>query len=173
MNLQEQLQNDLKTAMRAGDKLRVDVIRMSINAIKNAQMAMVKDAFDAASEAAEAADSDTVTIDRGQALSDQAMQDVLNKEVRKRRESADLFRKGKREDLAEREDAEALILEEYLPRLMSAEELRPLIAKVIAELGVTSSSGMGKIMPVVMGQFKGRADGRVINQVVREILSQS
>jgi uncharacterized protein YqeY len=172
MNLQEQLQNDLKTAMRAGDKLRVDVIRMSINAIKNAQMAMVKDAFDAASEASEDA-SDTVTIDRGQALSDQAMQDVLTKEVRKRRESADLFRKGKREDLAEREDAEALILEEYLPRLMSAEELRPLIAKVIAELGVTSSSGMGKIMPVVMGQFKGRADGRVINQVVREILSQS
>jgi uncharacterized protein YqeY len=172
MNLQEQLQNDLKTAMRAGDKLRVDVIRMSINAIKNAQMAMVKDAFDAASEASEDA-SDTVTIDRGQALSDQAMQDVLNKEVRKRRESADLFRKGKREDLAEREDAEALILEEYLPRLMSADELRPLIAKVIAELGVNSSSGMGKIMPVVMGQFKGRADGRVINQVVREILSQS
>lgn len=168
MNLLERLQDDVKTAMRAGDKLRVEVLRMSVNAIKNAQMAMVKDAFDAAVEA-----GTEETVDRGQALSDQAMQDVLAKEVRKRRESSDLFRKGKREDLAEREDAEALILEEYLPRLMTAEELRPLVAEVIAKLGLSGAPAMGKIMPVVMAEFKGRADGRVINQVVREILSKS
>ncbi|MDZ4720898.1 MAG: GatB/YqeY domain-containing protein [Roseiflexaceae bacterium] len=167
MNLLERLQNDLKTAMRARDTLRVEVIRMGINAIKNAQMAMVKDAFDAAGE--EAAD----TIDRNQALGDQAMQDALTKEVRKRHEAAELFRKGHREELAEREEAEALILEEYLPRLMTADELRPLIADVIAGLGLSGTAAMGKIMPAVMGQFKGRADGRVINQVVREILSQS
>jgi uncharacterized protein YqeY len=156
----------MKSAMRARDQHKVDVLRMGITAIKNAQMAMVKAAFDAAGE--EAAD----TVDRGQALPEQAMQDALTKEVRKRREAAELFRKGGRNELAENEEAEAAILEAYLPKLLTADELRPQVQAVLADLGVSGMAAMSKVMPVMMQKFKGQADGRVINQVVRELLSQ-
>lgn len=166
MNIQEQLQQDLKVAMRAGEKLRVQVIRMALAALKNAQMATVKAAFDLVGE--DGAD----TIDKTQAISDSAMQDVIAKEIKRRREAADLYRKGKRVDLAEIEDAEAVVLEAYLPPMMSADEIRPLIAATIARLGVGGPAATSKVMPVVMQELKGRAEGRVINQVVRELLSQ-
>ncbi len=166
MNLQEQLNEDLKAAMRSGDKLRVNVIRMTNAALKNAQMATVKAAFDAVGEAG--ADS----IDRTQALSEQAVQDIVMKEVKRRREAAELFRKGGRMDLVESEEAEAHILEGYLPRMLTIDELRPLIAAIIADLGVSGAAAMREVMPVAVQQLKGRADGRVINQVVRELLSQ-
>jgi uncharacterized protein len=166
MNIQSQLNEDLKAAMRSGDKLRVEVIRMTNAALKNAQMAAVKQAFDAVGE--EGADS----VDNKQALSDQAIQDVVMKEVKRRREAADLFRKGGRMDLVEREEAEAVILEAYLPRMLSAEELRPLISAMLVELGVSGPAAMNKVMPVAMQRLKGQADGRIINQVVRELLSQ-
>jgi hypothetical protein len=166
MSTLERLQEDMKSAMRARDQHKVDVLRMGITAIKNAQMAMVKAAFDAAGE--DGADS----VDRGQALPEQAMQDALTKEVRKRREAADLFRKGGRNELAENEEAEAVILEAYLPKLLTADELRPQVQAVLAEMGVSGMAAMSKVMPVMMQKFKGQADGRVINQVVRELLSQ-
>jgi uncharacterized protein YqeY len=166
MTLLDQLQNDLKTAMRARDMLRVGAIRMGINAIKNAQMAMVKEAFDTVGE------SGADTIDRNQPLSDQAMQDTLTKEVRKRHEAAELYRKGNRNELAEQEMAEAVILEEYLPRMLTADELRPIVADIIAQLGVSGPAAISKVMPTLMQQLRGRADGRVINQVARELLSQ-
>ena len=166
MNLQTQLNEDLKAAMRSGDKLRVEVIRMTNAALKNAQMAAVKQAFDAVGEAG------AESVDRTVALSDQAVQGVVLKEVKRRREAADLFRKGGRMDLVEREEAEAIILEGYLPPMLSAEELRPLVAAIITELGVSGPAAMNKVMPAAMQQLKSRADGRVINQVVRELLSQ-
>ncbi|GAB4112781.1 MAG: GatB/YqeY domain-containing protein [Roseiflexaceae bacterium] len=166
MSTLERLQEDMKSAMRARDQHKVDVLRMGITAIKNAQMAMVKAAFDAAGE--KAAD----TVDRGQAIPEQAMQDALTKEVRKRREAAELFRKGGRNELAENEEAEAAILEAYLPKLLTADELRPQVQAVLADMGVSGMAAMSKVMPVMMQKFKGQADGRVINQVVRELLSQ-
>jgi uncharacterized protein YqeY len=166
MNLQEQLNEDLKAAMRSGDRLRVDVIRMTNAALKNAQMAAVKEAFDAVGE--EGAES----VDRKQALSEQAIQDVVMKEFKRRREAAELFRKGGRMDLVEREEAEAHILEGYLPRMLTVDELRPVIAAIIADLGVSGAAAMKEVMPVAVLQLKGRADGRIINQVVRELLSQ-
>ncbi|HJZ49270.1 MAG TPA: GatB/YqeY domain-containing protein, partial [Roseiflexaceae bacterium] len=80
--------------------------------------------------------------------------------------------KGGREDLAQQEQAEAAILETYLPRQLTADELRPLVEKAIAELGAVGVAGMGKVMPALMQQFKGSADGRVISQLAREILSR-
>ncbi len=174
MNIQEQLQQDLKTAMRSGDKLRVEVIRMSLAALKNAQMAQVKAAYDAAApaDAAVEAQEPVVEIDRNAALSETAMQETIAKEVKRRRDAAELYRKGGREDLASQEDAEAAILETYLPRQLTAEELRPQLAAAIADLGVGGIADMGKVMPALMQQFKGRADGRLISQLTREILSQ-
>lgn len=169
MNIQEQLQQDVKTAMRAGDKLRVEVIRMALASLKNAQIALVKDSYDAAEQAGDAAQS---TIDRNIALSDDVMQQTLAKEVKRRREAVELYRKGGREDLARQEEAEAAILEAYLPRQLTPEELRPQIAAAILALGGGSIADLGKVMPALIQQFKGRADGRVISQIAREILSQ-
>jgi uncharacterized protein YqeY len=106
------------------------------------------------------------------ALSEAAMQETLAKEVKRRRDAAELYRKGGREDLANQEEAEAAILESYLPRQLTLEELRPLLVTAIGELGASSIADMGKVMPALMQQFKGRADGRVISQLAREILSQ-
>jgi uncharacterized protein YqeY len=170
MNIQEQLQQDLKVAMRAGEKQRVEVIRMALAALKNAQIAMVKDAFDAAG--GESAADAGAAIDRNMALSETAMQETLAKEVKRRRDAADLYRKGAREDLAAAEDAEVAILEAYLPRQLTPEELRPQVAAAIAGLGASSVADMGKVMPQLMQRFKGQADGRVISQLAREILGQ-
>ena len=168
MNIQEQLQQDLKTAMRGGEKARVEVIRMALAALKNAQIAMVKDAFDAAGGAEGGA-----TVDRTAALNDTAMQETLAKEVKRRRDAAEMYHKGGREDLAAAEEAEAAILETYLPRQLTPDELRPQLEAAIQELGGGGMAAMGKIMPALMQRFKGQADGRVISQLAREILSQS
>lgn len=183
MNIQEQLQQDLKTAMRAGEKLRVDVIRMALAALKNAQMAQVKAAYDAAMP--DEADNDddapdeaapsapTVAIDRNVALSEAVMQETIAKEVKRRHDAAELYHKGGRADLAAQEEQEAAILEAYLPRQLTAEELRPLLAEAVRATGASGMADMGKVMPALMQQFKGRADGRLISQLAREILGQS
>lgn len=165
MNIQEQLQQDLKAAMRAGEKLRVDVIRMTLSALKNAEMALVKSAYDAAPDA-----SDTDQPPIAVALNETAMQETVAKEAKRRREAAEIYRKAGREDLAGQEDAEAAILDAYLPRQLTADELRPQLAAAIAELGASSAADMGKVMPALIQQFKGRADGRLISQLAREIL---
>lgn len=171
MTIQDQLQQDLKAAMRAGERQRMDVIRMTLAALKSAQMAQVKAAFDKAGgeQAGEAAQQ---AAEQAGALSEAAMQDTVAKEAKRRREAADAYRKASREDLAAGEEAEAAILESYLPRQLSADELRPLVEEVIAGLGAVGPSDMSKVMPALMQALKGKADGRVINQVAREILSQ-
>jgi hypothetical protein len=171
MNLQEQLQEDLKTAMRAGERQRVEVIRMTLAALKNARLAQMKVAFDAAGGEAGGEASQAAASAAGE-LSDTAMQDVLAKEAKRRREAADLYHKGGREDLASAEEAEAAILDGYLPKQLSADELRPLVAAIIAETGASGPADMSKVMPSLMQRLKGQADGRVISQVAREILSQ-
>jgi uncharacterized protein YqeY len=167
MNIQEQLRQDLKTAMRGGQKDRVQVIRMALAALQNAQIALVKEAFDAAGGEAAGA-----TVDRTAPLSDSAMQETLTKEVKRRRDAAEIYRKGGREDLATAEDDEVTILETYLPRQLTAEELRPQVADAIRELGGGGIANMSKVMPGLMQRFKGQADGRVLSQLAREILSQ-
>ena len=166
MSIQEQLQQDVKSAMRAGERFRVDVLRMALAALKNAQMAMVKEAFDAATPAENADDQAPIAV----TLSDAAMQETIAKEVKRRRDAAEMYRKGEREELASQEEAEAAILETYLPRQLTAAELRPQVAEAIRAMGASSIADMGKVMPALMQQFKGQADGRLLSQITREIL---
>lgn len=166
MTIKDQLQNDLKAAMRGGDKLRVDVIRMTLAAFKSAQMALEKEAYDATAPAEQEGEQSRIAVE----LSETAMQETIAKEAKRRRDAAELYRKGGREDLAAQEDAEAAILDTYLPRQMTADELRPQLADQISQLGASSIADMGKVMPALMQQFKGRADGRLISQLTREIL---
>ena len=179
MNLQEQLQNDVKTAMRAGDRSRVDVLRMALAALQSARLALVEAEYNKALAVAPKVLDDRgqvvppeVTIDRNQPLRETAMQETLAKEVKRRYDAAELYRKGGRPELAAQEEAEAAILEEYLPRQLTAEELRPLLVEAIGALGASGMADMGRVMPALIQQFKGRADGRIISQLAREILSQ-
>ena len=180
MNIEEQLRQDMKTAMRGGEKLRLLVIRGALAALKSAQMALVEAAYDQALAAAPQqlgpegqVIAPEIMIDRNMPLSETAMQETLAKELKRRRDAIELYQKGGREDLAEQERAEAAILETYLPRQLTADELRPQMEAAISALGASSMADMGKIMPALIQQFKGSADGRLISQLAREILSQA
>ena len=148
VELKQKLMDDLKQAMRGGDKVRRSVIRLVMAAIKNAEIA------------------------RQAALDDTDILGIIAKEVRQRRESIEAFRSGNRPDLVAQEEAELAILNEYLPQQMTREEIIVAARRVIEEIGAQGPGDKGKVMPKLIAQLKGRADGREINAVVTELLSQ-
>jgi len=144
--LKQKLADDLKQALRSGDKLKCSVIRLVMSAIKNAEIA----------KQVELADSDILGI--------------LAKEAKLRNESIEAFKQGNRQDLVDKEEAELKIITAYLPEPVSREEIIAAARSVIAELGAQSIRDKGKVMPRLIAQFKGQADGREINTVVTELL---
>ncbi len=182
MDIHEQLQSDLKQAMRSGDKLRVEVIRSARAALQNAQIEAARQKYAAqareiesrladdaeardAALAAIAADYHTPLVPADQIA-------VITKEIKRRRDAAEMYHKASQAERAAAEEAEARILEQYLPQQLTGDELRPQIADLIAELGLRSPADMGKLMPVLMERFQGRAEGRLLSQVARELLTQ-
>ena len=145
--LKQKLADDLKQALRQGEKVRLSVIRLVIAAINNAEIA------------------------RQATLSDADIYGVIGKEIRQRKESIEAFKLGNRQDLVAQEEAELAILQEYLPQQMSREEIVAAARQVIGEVGAQGLSDKGKVMPRLIAQLKGRADGREINEVVTELLS--
>jgi uncharacterized protein YqeY len=145
-NLKQKLTDDLKQAMRAGDKVRRSVIRLAMAAIKNAEIA------------------------RHAALDDTDILGIIAKEARQRQESIDAFKQGNRPDLVAQEEAELAVLKEYLPRQMTREEIIAAARQVIEEVGAQGPSDKGKVMPKLIAQLKGKADGREINAIVTELL---
>lgn len=149
MSIKDQLMEDLKVAMKSNDELRKSTIRMARAAIKNAEISKIAE------------------------LDDPGVQDVLRKEIKQRRESAEEYEKGHRQDLADKELAEVAILEKYLPQQMSEEEIEGEVRGIIAEVGASGPKDMNKVMPVAMQRMRGKADGRTVNQVVTRLLNQS
>lgn len=147
MAIVEQLTADMKDAMRAKDQQRLDTIRMALAAIKNAR------------------------IDLGREPDEDEAVKVLQKEAKRRRDAAESYYAAKRPDLAAPEEQELALLEAYLPKMLDADTLRPLVAAVIAEVGATGAGDLAKLMPVLMSRFKGQAEGRTLNQVARELLT--
>lgn len=182
-SIQDRLTADMKDAMRAGDKARVAVIRTTRAALQSAQLDAAKQRYDAAARAIEAEHADdaaardaalaAISADSHVDLDQAAAEAVIAKEIKRRRDAAEIYRKAGREDLAAGEDAEAAVLEGYLPKQLSADELRPMVAELIAELGLSGPASMGKLMPALMERLKGRADGRLLSQVARELLTGS
>jgi len=152
MGLQEQLMDDLKEAMREKDEARKRAIRSVLAVIKRAETELD-------------ADGQRVSLD------DDAILRVIAKQARERQESIDAFRSGGRDDLVAREEADLAVLQGYLPRQMSREEIEVEVRQVIAEVGATGPQDMGKVMKPLMARLKGRADGRLANQIVRELLA--
>ena len=149
MSLKQQLQEDLKEALRARDGRRKAVIRMALAEIVNAE----------------------VELEHNDELDDAAMIAVLQKQARQRRDAISELRQANRPDLLAEEEAQLVILEGYLPRLLSREEVTEEARQVIAEVGAAGMGQMGPVMRQLMSKLKGRADGRVVNAVVRELLS--
>lgn len=155
MPLRDQIQADLAEAMRARDETRKSVLRMLVAAIKNAEIP---------------AEGETTGEGGARQLDDAEVINVIQKQLKQRRDSIEQYRKAGRDDLADREAAEADVLTSYLPKQATREEIEEAARKVIAETGASGPRDMGKVMPVLTKQLAGRADGRTINEVVRQLL---
>lgn len=151
MALKEQILEDLKTAMKAKDKDRLQVLRSLKAKLQEKEIAERKDG--------------EATLTEDQAIA------VLMKAAKQRKESITQFEEGNREDLAEKEKAELEIIEEYLPKMLTEDEVREVVAKKIADLGAEGPQDMGKVMGPIMGMLKGKADGGLVSKVVKEELS--
>lgn len=147
MTLSEKLRTDMATAMKQADNETRDVLRMLLAAIKQ------------------------VEVDEQTTLDDNGVVAVLAKQAKQRRESIADYEKAGRLELVAQEQAELAIIESYLPQLMDREAVKAVAAQVIADLGVSDMKGMGQVMGKLMPQLKGQADGRIVNDVVRELLA--
>ncbi len=148
MGLKETLNEDLKTSLKAGEKLKLSTIRMLLSEIKNAEIAK-----------------------RGE-LTDEELLAVAAREARKRNEAIEEFSKGGRQDLVDKETYELSVLEQYLPEQMPEDEVRRIVAETIEEVGASTPADLGKVMGSLMPKVKGKADGKKVNQLVREMLQQ-
>jgi uncharacterized protein YqeY len=149
MTLKERLNEDLREALRSRDETRKGTIRMALAAVHNAEIAA------------------------GNQLDDAGVTAVLAREVKQRRESIEEFKKGNRQDLVDKEQAEIDVLMPYLPQQLSRDEIVEAARNVIAHVGATGPRDKGKVMPVIMAELRGKADGSEINAVVTELLAET
>ncbi|MBK5091963.1 MAG: GatB/YqeY domain-containing protein [Actinobacteria bacterium] len=148
MELKERLSKELGESLKAGEKIKVSTIRMILSEIKNAEIAK-----------------------RGE-LDDDELLLVLAREAKRRKEAIEEFKKGDRQDLVDKETEELGIIETYLPEQLSRDELQAIISETIDEVGASSPGDLGKVMGSIMPKLKGRADGKLVNLMVRETLEK-
>jgi uncharacterized protein YqeY len=146
MALKERITEDMKTAMRAGEKARLSTIRLALAAIKQREV------------------DERISLDDGQVLA------VLDKMIKQRREAITQFKSGGRVDLVDKESAEILVLQGYLPAQLSAAEIDTLIAEAIAATGAASIKDMGKVMGAVKQKVQGRADMGAVSARIKQKL---
>lgn len=148
MLLKERVIQDMQNALKTGDKIRLSTMRLLLSEIKNLEK--------------EKRISD---------LSDDDVVSVVRREIKRRDQALEEFRKTERKDLVDKEERERQILEEYLPAQLSQEELEAMVRRVIQETGATTSREMGKVMGRMMQEVKGKADGKRVRQIVESLLS--
>ena len=146
VSLRQDIHKDIAVAMKAGDKDKLSTVRMLMSAIKYKE------------------------VDAHRELTDEETVAVISTLVKQRQDSIEQFTKGNRLDLVEKESKELEVLRTYLPPQLSEAEVRDIIKKAVAETGAASQKDMGKLMKAVMPQVKGKADGKLVNDIVKEIL---
>ncbi len=146
--IQKKITEDLKQAMKSGDTVKRDTLRFLLSSVKNAEGAKME------------------SLDEGEVLS------VISKDVKRHQESIDAFKKGDRADLVAKEEAELKILQSYLPEQLSRDEIVKAAKEVIAAVGAAGPGDKGKVMQQLMPKLKGKADGKLINEVVTELLGK-
>jgi len=147
VSLHDRIQTDIAAAMRAGDGLRRDTLRMVVSAAYNVEKR------------------------QGRPLTEDEYTAVLAREVKTRRESVDAFRAGGREDLVAKEEAEIAIIGEYLPQALTEDEVAALVREAVAQTGATSARDMGKVMGWLSPRIRGRADGKHVSELVVQALA--
>jgi hypothetical protein len=147
--LKKKLNDDLHQSMKSGDKVKVGVIRLLLSAVRYGEITKQVDEF-----------------------TDADIYGTMAKEIKQRQESILAYKQGNRPDLVAQEEAELAILQTYMPQQASREEIVVEAKKIIAEVGAQNLRDKGKVMPKLIAQFKGKADGKVINDVVTELLNQ-
>ncbi|MBQ7477643.1 MAG: GatB/YqeY domain-containing protein [Selenomonadaceae bacterium] len=147
MSLKDRISEDMKAAMKAHEKDRLAVIRMVRSAIRQTEIDGKKD------------------------LDDEGVIAVISKELKMRKDSLEEFRKGGRDDLVEKTQAEIDVLLPYLPEQLSEDEVKALVKEAVEQTGAASVKDMGKVMGVLMPKVKGRADGKMVNSIVKGMLS--
>lgn len=155
MGLKERLHTDMQKAAKERDSLALSALRMAVAAIRNREIEAVT----------------RKEIPHGGTLPDDAIRKVLSTMVKQRRESAGMFLKGNRPELASKEEGEAAVLLRYLPEALSAEEIESLAREAIAESGAAGPSDMGRVMKILMPKVAGRAEGKAVNETVRRLLA--
>lgn len=148
MTLQERLAEDLKQAVKNQDTVRVWALRLARAAIHNAE------------------------IERSRPLTDEEVQEVLRREVKRRKEAIEAFRRAGREEAAQREELEMAVLLEYLPAPFSEDELRRIVAEAVRRTGATTERDAGRVIGAVMREVRGRAEGKDVERLVREALGR-
>ncbi len=148
MNLQERLMADLQDAVRANDGIRKDAIRMLRAAIQNAEIAAQHE------------------------LDDLQVQQLVARDIKHREEAIELLRRANRPELVQVEEASIKVLQGYLPQQMSREQVEQVVREVIVNLDAHDMSQLGSVMREAMARLKGQADGRMVNELVREYLKQ-
>lgn len=146
MSLKERLLDDMRAAMKSRDAFRKNILSMARAAVLQ------------------------VEKDQRVDLDDQGVIEVLSKEAKLRKEAIGDFKKGNRQDLVEKNEREIEILQEYLPQQLSEEEIEEIVKQTINEVGANSVRDMGKVMGAIMPKVKGRADGSIVNRLVKEYL---
>lgn len=143
---QDRIQDDLKAAMKARDKARLSTLRMLLTEIKNERIA------------------------QGEDLDEDAFLAVVKRLVKQRKDSAEQYRGGGREELAEKEEQEIVVLEEYLPEQVGEDEIRTAVSEFVAANDLSGPRGIGPVMKEMTGRFGASADGAVISRIAREVL---
>ncbi|NIT04440.1 GatB/YqeY domain-containing protein [Candidatus Saccharibacteria bacterium] len=150
METLERIKNDLTEALKAGDTVLALTLRYLLSEIHNAEIAKGKDAV----------------------LTEEELAQVLNKQVKQRRESIEAYKKGGRDDLVKKEQAELEAIQSYLPEQMGGEEIGKIVDAAILQVGASGPQDMGKVMGAVMAQVKGKADGSLVSKLVQERLTK-
>ena len=153
MTMKSRLNESMKDAMRSGDEVRKRTVRMALAAVKQAEV-----------------DKRINPADKRAELDDMAVINLIQKEIKNRRESLEEAKKANRTDLVEANEAEIKVLEAFLPEAMPPEELRTLVQAAINETGTSSPADMGKVMKIVMARVAGRAPNDRVSATVRELL---
>ena len=146
MKLLGKIINEMYSSMKSGDKTKANALRTLVSKLKDQQIKLRKD------------------------ISDEEALKVIKTLVKQRRESTKIFLKAGREELAEKENLEISILEKYLPKMISDDEIRILVEGIVKEIGAKDFSDIGKVMPLVMKRGKGKVDGKLANDILKELL---
>ena len=147
MSLTEQIQSDLKEALKSKNEAVVSTLRLLQAVMKNAEIAKMREK-----------------------LTEEEIEKLIKTEIKKRREAVENYRQGGRPELADKEEGEVKILEKYLPEQMGEAEIEKIILKVIAEVKPTGPQDFGKVMKAVTAEVKGRADGKTVSELIKKKL---